>query len=129
MPTADIDGLQRKIVRTAVRPLRPSHGTAGIPVRAGKTLPFVVERGWNAPAGNYAETWYLVHPESREVLFEGPAQVRLIRGLATITEFTDEVRDDLVLKPGPYKIVFALDGVKGAEVDVEAVEVRTEEAA
>ena len=129
MPTADIDGLQRKIVRTAVRPLRPSHGAAGIPVRAGKTLPFVVERGWNAPAGYYTETWFLVHPESREVLFEGPGQVRLVRGLPTITDFSDEVRIDLTLQPGPYKIVFALDGVKGAEVDVEAVEVPAEEVA
>jgi hypothetical protein len=129
MPTADIDGLQRKIVRTDVRPLRPNHGESGIPLRSGRTLPFVVSRGWNAPSGYYNEAWYLVHPETREVLFEGASDIRLIRGLPTVTDFTDEVREPFALQPGSYKIVFALDGVKGAEIDIHATEVPAEEAA
>ena len=129
MPTADIDGLQRKIVRTEVRPVRPNHGSSGIPIRSGRTLPFVVSRGWNAPAGYYTESWYLVHPETREVLHEAPGKVRLIQGLPTVTNLSEEIREPLPLQPGPYKLVFALDGVKGAEVDVEAVEVPAEEAA
>jgi hypothetical protein len=109
--------------------VRPSHGASGIPIRGGTTLPFIVERGWNAPLGYYNETWYLVHPETREVLSEGPAQVRLIRGLPTVTDVVDEIREGIELRPGTYQIVFALDGVKGAEIDVQAIEVPAEEAA
>lgn len=129
MPTADIDGAQRKVLRSEVRPLRTTHGTSGIPIRGGQTLPFVVSRGWNAPMGYYTEAWYLVHPETREVLFEGGSDVRLIGGLPTITDVSEEVRDSFPLQPGTYKIFFSLNGVKGAEIDVKAVEVGAEEAA
>jgi hypothetical protein len=128
MPVADIDGLQRKIIRASVRPVRLSYG-GGIPVRGGETLPFVVERGWNAPLGYYNEAWYLVHPETREVLYEGGARVRLIQGLPTVTDVSDEVAGGFRLDPGSYKVVFALDGYKGGEIDVEAVEVPAEEVA
>jgi hypothetical protein len=129
MPTADIDGLQRKIIRSAVRPVRHTFGDSGIPVRNGETLPFVVDRGWNAPEGYYTETWYLVQPDTGEVLFESTPTVRLIWGLASVTDVGEEVRDPVRLEPGSYKIVFALDGYKGGEMDVEAVEVPLEEAA
>lgn len=128
MPVADIDGPQRKIVRAAVRPARLALGEAGVPIRGGRTLPFVVERGWNAPLGYYTETWYLVEPSTGEVLLEGPSRVRLIRGLPAVTDIVDEVRESSPLAPGDYKIVFALDGFKGGEIDVRATEV-TEEVA
>ena len=128
MPVADIDGPQRKIIRSAVRPLRATHGDAGIPVRGGETLPFVVERGWNAPEGYYTETWYLVIPETGEVLYESTPALRLIWGLASVTDISDEIRGSFPLQPGRYKVVFALDGYKGGEMDVEAIEV-VEEAA
>lgn len=129
MPQADIDGPQRKILRTEVRPVRPGHGATGIPVRAGRALPFIVSRGWNAPSGYYTETWYIVHPETREVLFEGPSEIRLIRGLPAITDVVDEVREGFALEPGAYKIFFVLDGELGPEIDVQAIEVPAEEAA
>jgi hypothetical protein len=129
MPTADIDGTQRKIIRSSVRPLRLSYGEEGIPLRAGESLPFTVERGWNAPSGYYTEAWYLVHPTSGEVLYEGPARVHLIKGLPTVTDLFNEVHEAIRLEPGDYKIVFALDGYKGGEVDVKAFEVPAEEAA
>ena len=129
MPQADIDGPQRKILRTEVKPVRPAHGTSGIPVRGGRALPFVVSRGWNAPSGYYTEAWYLVHPETREVLFEGPSEIRLIRGLPAITDVTDEIKDGFELQPGAYKLFFVMDGEVGAEIDVQAVEVPAEEAA
>lgn len=129
MPTADIDGPQTKIVTTNVRPARAGHGSDGIPIRAGRTLPFVVERGWNAPLGYYTEAWFLIDPSTREVLFEGPAGVRLIRGLPTITDVADEVRSSFPLQPGTYAIVFVLNGTIAAEVEVRALEVPSEEAA
>jgi hypothetical protein len=129
MPVADIDGPQRKIIRASVRPVRLNYGETGIPVRGGETLPFVVHRGWNAPMGYYNETWYLVHPETREVLYESPPRARLIQGLPTVTDLRDEVPGGFRLAPGSYKVVFALDGFKGGEIDVEAVEAPVEEVA
>ncbi|MDQ3941454.1 MAG: hypothetical protein M3238_08900, partial [Actinomycetota bacterium] len=66
------------------------------------------------------EQWFLVDPQTKEVLYEGPSVVRLIWGLQSLTEFTDEVAEEVVLEPGTYLVVFALGGLKGGEVEVEA---------
>lgn len=121
--TADIDGDQRKLLAGVVRPARLSHGTAGIPVADGEALPFVVERKWNAPAGYYPEQWFLIDPATREILHEGPSKQTLIIGLATWTDVTDTSPGGFPLEPGSYQIVFALGGVQGGAVDVEAVAV------
>ena len=126
---ADVDGHQRKVVSSAVRPRRIAHGETGIPLRDGRTLPFVVERAWNAPAGHYVESWYLVDPETREVLHEGPARELVVRGLLTWTEVADEVTAPFELTPGTYLVVLALDGVLGGQFEVQAVEAPAEEAA
>lgn len=126
---ADIDGHQRKIVNAGVRPARIAHGDDGIPVAGGRTLPFRVERAWNAPMGYYRETWYIVHPESREVLFEGPERQIRIWGLQSYTEFVDEVTTRFPLEVGPYLLVLALDRVMGGQTEIKAVEVPAEEAA
>lgn len=126
---ADVDGHQRKIVMSAVRPRRVAHGDSGIPLRDGRTLPFVVERAWNAPAGHYTESWYLVHPETREILHEGPVREAVVRGLLTWTELADEVATPFELAPGTYLLVFALDGVMGGQAEVHAAEAPAEEAA
>lgn len=118
---ADIAGAQRKILEASARPLRSSFGSSGIPVSGGTTLPFVVTRRWSAPAGRYREAWYLVHPETGEVYFEGPQRVVLIWGLQAPTTVEDVVREPVELAPGSYKLVFALGGLKGGEADVEAL--------
>ncbi len=120
---ADIKGLQRKIVASGVRPLRSLHGESGIPLAGGTTLPFRVWRRWSAPAGYYPEAWYLIDPQTREVLLEGGSGSVHIWGLQSLTELSDEVRSSVPLAPGSYKIVFALAGVRGGELDVEATEV------
>lgn len=125
---ADIAGNQRKVVRSHVRPVRSSHGTQGISVRDGKTLPFVVGRGWNAPAGNYPEAFYIVDPTSGEVYYESPSETRLIWGLPSVTDVVTEVSDPVDLPPGTYQVVFALGGIKGGEATVEASEVDSEAA-
>ena len=100
-------------------------GASGIPVRDGKTLPFVVSRGWNAPAGYYPEAFYLVAPESGEVYYASPTVTRLIWGLPSITDVESTVEEAIELAPGTYKLVFALGGIKGGEADVEVFDVGT----
>jgi hypothetical protein len=126
---AEVDGLQRKVMTTRVYPAKRSHGDSGIPLRNGRTLPFVVAREWSAPAGHYVESWYLVHPETREVLFEGPQREILVWGLQSLTELRDDVTEAIRLKPGGYLVVFSLGGIMGGQVEVEAVEAPAEEAA
>jgi hypothetical protein len=126
---ADIRGLQRKIITASVRPLKTSFGSSGIRVRNGRTLPFAVTREWSAPAGHYAETWYLVHPESREVFLEGPVGNARVVGLQSVTAFTDEVTEPIRLEPGTYQVVFALGGQQGGTIDIEVTEPTAEEAA
>lgn len=125
---ADISGPQRKVMRSAVRPARSGYDTSGIAVREGKTLPFVVTRGWNAPAGHYPEAWYLVAPGTGEVFYEAPAEVRLIWGLQSITDVTTEVTEAIDLAPGTYEVVFALGGLKGGTTEVTVFDAGSEAA-
>jgi hypothetical protein len=126
---ADISGAQRKVLVSSVAPFKPSHGSAGIPVRNGRTLPFVLRREWSAPAGHYQETWYLVVPDTREVIYEGPRREVSVWGLQSLTAISDEVREPIPLEPGRYEIVFSLGSVMGGKLDVEAVDAPEEEAA
>ena len=119
---AQITGTQRKVMASSVRPVKLSHGTSGISLEGGRTLPFRVERQWSAPAGRYPEGWYLVRPDSREVLYEGPSVERSIWGLQGLTRVVDEVADSFALDPGKYAIVFALGGQMGGQIEVEAAE-------
>jgi hypothetical protein len=116
-------------MRSRVTPAKRTRSEGGIVLRNDRTLPFVVEREWSAPAGHYAEAWYLVHPETREVLFEGPQREILIWGLQSLTELRDEVTETIRLQPGKYLVVFSLGGIMGGDLEVEAVESPAEEAA
>lgn len=125
---ADISGPQRKVKVSWVRPVKAAHGTDGITIRDGKTLPFVIHREWLAPAGHYQEQWFLIDPDSREVLHEGVVGQRFIRGLQALTAYEDVVAEPLALSPGRYQIVFALGGLQGGELDVEVTEAPAEAA-
>lgn len=128
MRTADIQGPQRKVVGSSVRPVKARHGAAGIAVKDGRSLPFVVWREWSAPEGYYAENFYVVHPQTREILFEGPEQVRLMWGLQGLTEVSTTVERPFSLEPGRYLLIFALGGMQGGELEFDAVEVEEEAA-
>ncbi len=119
---ADIGGSQRKVISAAVTPARLSDGENGIALRKQRTLPFRVTRMWSAPAGHYPEQWYLVDPETKEVIYEGPQHEISIWGLQAPTEENDEISTPLELKPGTYLIVFALGGVKGGELEIAATD-------
>jgi hypothetical protein len=120
---ADISGSQRKIMGSSVRPLRAADGTDGIKVGDGRTLPFILERSWNAPAGVYLEQWFLVGDATGEVWHISPAVERQVWGLQSLTDISEQVVDPIAVEPGAFKIVFALGGVRGGElpVTVEAV--------
>lgn len=126
---AEISGHQRKVFSSVVRPARAIHGRSGIALKGGRSLPFIVSRKWNAPAGNYPEQWFLVEPSSREVLFEGPVREVSVFGLQSLTEVADVIDDPIRLSPGTYLIVFALGGIMGGQIEVEASEPPAEEAA
>lgn len=126
---ADISGTQRKILIARAAPLKAAHGNSGIALKDGRTLPFVVARTWSAPAGHYSEQWFLVHPETREVLYEGPARTAQILGLQAPTDLLDEVREPFPLEPGSYLVVFALGGMMGGQIEIEAAAGPSEEAA
>ncbi|HYP24580.1 MAG TPA: hypothetical protein VEV43_13500 [Actinomycetota bacterium] len=119
---AQISGTQRKVMTWSVRPAKLGDGASGIPVRGGKTLPFRVERSWSAPAGVYPEQWFLVRPDSREVLHEGPVVERAIWGLQGLTEVAEDVTAPLALDPGSYLVVFSLGGHMGGQAEIEAFE-------
>ena len=125
---ADINGPQRKILGASVRPAKHAFGSEGIALKDGRTLPFIVTRSWSAPAGHYPEQWFLVHPDTNEVHYESPTTEISVFGLQAISEFKTEVDDRIELDAGKYLIVFALGGLKGGEIEVEAGEVSTEAA-
>lgn len=126
---ADINGPQRKILTSRVRPTKAAYGRDGIAVKDRRTLPFEVARQWSAPAGHYPEQWFLVNPQTREVLYESRLVTRRIFGLQSPTEVLDEVEEPFELEPGTYQIVFALAGLKGGETEVVAQAVDTVSAA
>lgn len=111
-----------------VHPARAAHGDSGIALRNGRSLPFRVARAWNAPAGHYPEAWYLVDPDTREVLYEGPKKTVSIWGLQSWTELSDEVDDSIPLVARAYWVVFALGGVQGGQAEVTAAEAAEETA-
>lgn len=119
---APITGTQRKVMTSSIRPAKLSHGESGIALRDGRTLPFRVRRSWSAPAGVYPEQWFLVRPDTREVLYEGPAVERAIWGLQGLTEVAEEVAEPFALDPGSYLVVFSLGGYMGGQAEVEAAE-------
>ena len=110
-------------MRSRIRPTKTGHGSEGIAVRDGKTLPFTVARGWNAPAGYYPEAFYIVDPKTGEVYYESLREVRLIWGLPSVTDVDSEVAEPIELAVGTYQVVFALGGIKGGEATVEVFEV------
>ena len=129
MPTADINGPQRRVLSSSVKPVKSIYGNSGLALGDAGTLPFKVTRQWVAPAGYYPEQWFLVDPETREVLYESRPRQTLIMGLQAPTELIDTEAEPVGLAPGTYLIVFSLGGLKGGEIEVKAAPSGSVEAA
>lgn len=107
-----------ELVRAKVAPAdRPYE--KGLEVADGRARPFVVERSWLGPMGHYWEQWS-IRREGGEVVLEGPRKEIFVKGFQSIRTFTDTVEAPLSLEPGKYELVFHVEGVLMASVDIEA---------
>lgn len=94
----------------------------GIATRDGKTLPFIVERVWSGPAGNYVEQWS-IRSDMATVVYQGPARYIRVQGMQSISTYRDRVDDPIGLDAGTYRLIFVVEGrfMGSATVQVEAV--------
>jgi hypothetical protein len=106
-----------ELVRAGARP--ESESVEGIIVDGGGTKPFVVERGWSGPAGYYLEQWS-IRRGGREVLYQSEPRQIFVRGVQSVTNYTDTVTDRIRLEPGNYQLVFLIDGMFMGNVEVNA---------
>ncbi len=93
----------------------------GIDVTNGVTKPFLVERVWSGPAGNYQEQWS-IRSGKRNVVYSHPGQLIFVRGMQSATTLIDEVSIPVRLTPGSYQLVFVVEGRFMGSVDVEVAE-------
>lgn len=107
-----------ELVKAGVRPeARPAE--SGILVAGGVTQPFVVERGWSGVAGYYTEQWSIRRGGRQTFYSSKPRQV-FVRGLQSVTSYTDTVSESVRLEPGEYNLVFLVDGLFLGYVDFSA---------
>lgn len=96
-----------ELVRAGVRPVdRPDE--IGILISGGGTSPFVVERGWSGAAGYYNEQWS-IRRGGKQVLYQSEPRQIFVRGIQSVTNYTDTVTDRIRLEPGDYELVFLID--------------------
>lgn len=107
-----------ELVRAGIRP-EGSPGESAIVLSEGGTRPFTVERGWSGVAGYYNEQWSLRRGGS-EVLYTSPARQIFVRGLQSVTSYTDTIDDRIRMDPGEYNLVFLIEGLYLGHVDVFA---------
>lgn len=113
MPQEYFLELYRARVSPADRPWE-----TGIPSKDGRTLPFRVERAWSGPAGNYLEQWSLRKTVSEAIYTSEPRQIQ-VRGMQSISEYTDEATTPIEVGPGTYLLVFVVEGLFMGSVEVE----------
>jgi hypothetical protein len=108
------------LVRTSVAPV-DNPFEERISSRGGRTLPFKVLRSWSGPAGTYIEQWS-IRRGGAEVLYRHSAQLITVRGMQSVSDFTDTVTEPIELEPGTYKLVFIVEGRFMGAVDIEVKE-------
>jgi hypothetical protein len=107
-----------ELVRAGVRPVDPPE-ESGILIDGGGTRPFVVERGWSGAAGYYNEQWS-IRRGGRDVLYQSEPRQIFVRGIQSVTNYTDTVSDRLRIEAGNYELVFLIDGMFMGHVGVQA---------
>lgn len=91
----------------------------GIFTLAGSTQPFLVERSWSGPAGNYNEEWSI--RRGREVFFRHPPRSIKVWGMQAVSRFEDSVDDPIELEEGTYQLVFVVEGRYMGSVEIEVI--------
>jgi hypothetical protein len=107
-----------ELVRAGVRPEGHPEAT-GILVSGGRTRPFVVERGWSGAEGYYNEEWS-IRKGGRQVLYQTEPRLIFIRGVQSVTTYTDTVDERIRLEPGDYQLVFLIEGMYVGHIDIRA---------
>ena len=107
-----------ELVRAGVRPVsRPEE--SGILVEGARSRPFVVERGWSGPEGYYNEEWS-IRKGGRQVLYQTDPRLIFVRGVQSVTTYTDTVEERIRLDPGDYQLVFLIEGMFMGHIDIQA---------
>ncbi len=88
--------------------------------RRGRTMPFVVRRGWSGPQGAYVEEFRIVHAETRVTAYRSHPHILEMAGEFYTDELVDTVVD-VELEVGEYQLVFTVDdeAIPGVPVFVE----------
>ncbi len=108
-----------ELVRAGVRPEgRPEQ--SGILVAEGRTRPFVVERGWSGAEGYYNEQWS-IRRDGRQVFYQSEPRLIFVRGVQSVTSYTDTIDERIRLETGDYQLVFLIEGMYMGHLDIQAV--------
>lgn len=107
-----------ELIRARVAPAEAPF-EQGIKLIDGKTAPFIVERGWSGPGGNYTEQWS-IRRGGREVLYKSEEKLIFVRGIQSITAYKDQVDEPIELSPGDYNLVFIVGGMFMGSVEITA---------
>lgn len=89
---------------------------SGILLDGTISLPFMLERAWSGNAGYYFEE-YQIKVGDKTVFQSSPRQI-FVRGLQSITSHQDRVDERIALEPGVCHLLFLVDGVHTATVEV-----------
>lgn len=89
---------------------------SGILVEGALSLPFTLERSYSGVQGYYFEQ-YLILSDGKQVFASVPQQM-FVRGLQSTTTYSDHVNERVNLSQGTCQLVFVIDDVAMAPVDV-----------
>jgi len=109
-----------ELIKARVAPLESPHQD-GLVILSGRVAPFLVERGWAGPSGSYWEQWS-IRKGNREIVHQGEMRQIYVRGIQSITSYTDEVQTPITLEPGEYQLVFIVEGLFMGSVEIQATE-------
>ncbi len=90
---------------------------SGILVDGSLSLPFTLEREWSGNSGYYFEQ-YTISMGDRQAFQSVPQQI-YVRGLQSRTAYRDHVDERISLEPGTCQMLFLIDDVPMATVELE----------
>ncbi|MGH2707505.1 MAG: hypothetical protein ACRDJK_04350, partial [Actinomycetota bacterium] len=91
----------------------------GIDLADGNTRPFVVERSWSGPAGTYIEEWSI--RRDGKVLYRRPSGYIRIRGMQSVSTYSEWIENPIALDPGAHELVFVVEGYLMGSAGIEVL--------